>query len=63
MCLETAREDTGDKLVHGSLHLQASMGLYLVWKASLPRSEGHLKAFRFSIVFNWYVYDQEGDKL
>lgn len=32
-------------------------------KASLPRSEGHLKAFRFSIVFNWYVYDQEGDKL
>lgn len=35
-------------------------------KASLPRSVqkviGHLNAFRFSIVFNWYVYDQEEDK-
>lgn len=35
-------------------------------KASPPLVQkvlGHLKAFRFSIVFNWYVYDQEEDKL
>lgn len=37
------------------------------WRAGGPTSVqkvlGHLKAFRFSIVFNWYVYDQEEDKL
>lgn len=32
-------------------------------RSSVQKVWGHLKAFRFSIVFNWYVYDQEEDKL